>query len=191
MTGATQLNMELGPKRLELMHQLLPKATTIALIVNPSNPAVAEVQSRDAQEAARALGLKVEILQASTEAEFDKAVANLPQRGGGLIIAAGDSFFLSETAQFAAIAVRHGVAAISNGREFTAAGGLISYGGSVADSYHLAGIYTGRILRGEKPGDLPVQRSSKVEMYINLKTAKALGVSVPPGLVIAADEVFE
>jgi putative ABC transport system substrate-binding protein len=191
MTGATQLNMELGPKRLELMHQLLPKATTIALIVNPSNPAVAEVQSRDAQEAARALGLKVEILQASTEAEFDKAVANLPQRGGGLIIAAGDSFFLSETAQFAAIAVRHGVAAISNGREFTAAGGLISYGGSVADSYHLAGIYTGRILRGEKPGDLPVQRSSKVEMYINLKTAKALGIVVPPGLVIAADEVFE
>ena len=191
MTGATQLNMELGPKRLELMHQLLPKATAVALIVNQTNPVVAEVQSRDAQEAARALGLQLQILQASTEDEFDKAVANLPKRGAGLVIAAGDAFFLSATAKFAAITGRRGVPAISNGREFTAAGGLLSYGGSVAESYHLAGIYTGRILTGEKAADLPVQRSSKVEMFINLKTAKALGVVVPQGLVIAADEVFE
>jgi ABC-type uncharacterized transport system substrate-binding protein len=192
MTGATQLNMELGPKRLELMHQLLPKATALALVVNPTNPAVAEVQTRDAQEAARALGLQIQILQASTEAEFDKAVASLPQLGaGGLVVGAGDSFFTSETAKLAAITVRHGVPAIFAGREFTAAGGLLSYGGSVANSYHLAGIYTGRILTGEKPGDLPVQRSSKVEMFINLKTAKALGITVPPGLVIAADEVIE
>src|SRR5262245_45344781 len=191
MTGATQLNLEVGPKRVELMHQLLPNATVVALVVNPTNPRVAEVQSRDAQEAARALGLQVLILQASTEAEFDKAVASLSQKASGLIIAGGDAFFLSETARFAAITVRHGVPAISNGREFAAAGGLLSYGGSVADSYHLAGIYTGRILTGEKPGDLPVQRSSKVEMFINLKTAKALGLTVPPGLVIAADEVFE
>ena len=190
MTGATQLNMELGPKRLELMHQLLPKATAIALIVNPTNPAVAEVQSRDAQEAARALGLQLQILQASTEDEFDKAVATLPKRAG-LVIGAGDAFFLSATTQFAAITVRRGVPAISNGREFAAAGGLLSYGGSVAESYHLAGIYTGRILTGEKAADLPVQRSSKVEMFINLKTAKALDVVVPQGLVIAADEVFE
>jgi putative ABC transport system substrate-binding protein len=192
MTGATQLNMELGPKRLELMHQLMPKATALALVVNPTNPAVAEVQTRDAQEAARALGLQIQILQASTEAEFDKAVASLPQLGaGGLIVGAGDSFFTSETAKLAAITVRHGVPAIFAGREFTAAGGLLSYGGSVANSYHLAGIYTGRVLTGEKPGDLPVQRSSKVEMFINLKTAKALGITVPPGLVIAADEVIE
>jgi putative tryptophan/tyrosine transport system substrate-binding protein len=191
MTGATQLNMELGPKRLELMHQLLPKATVIALIVNPTNPVVADVQSRDAQEAARALGLQLQILQASTEAEFDRAVATLPQRTVGLVIAAGDSYFLSATAKFAAITVRYGVPTISNGREFTASGGLLSYGGSVADSYHLAGIYTGRVLTGEKPADLPVHRSSKVEMFINLKTAKALGIAVPPGLVIAADEVFE
>ena len=191
MTGATQLNMELGPKRLELMHQLLPKATAIALIVNPTNPVVAEVQSRDAQEAARALGLQLQILQASTEDEFDKAVANLPKRTAGLVIAAGDAFFLSATAKFAAITARRGVPAISNGREFAAAGGLLSYGGSVAESYHLAGIYTGRILTGEKAADLPVQRSSKVEMFINLKTAKELGVVVPQGLVIAADEVFE
>jgi putative tryptophan/tyrosine transport system substrate-binding protein len=191
MTGATQLNMELGPKRIELMHQLLPKATTVALAVNPTNPRVAAVQTPDAQEAARALGLQLQILEASTEADFDKAVAGLAKTGVGLIVGSGDSFFLSETAQFAAICARHGVPAISNGREFAAAGGLLSYGGSVADSYLLAGVYTGRVLTGEKPADLPVQRSSKVEMYINLKTAKALGVTVPPGLVIAADEVFE
>jgi putative tryptophan/tyrosine transport system substrate-binding protein len=191
MTGATQLNLEVGPKRLELMHQLLPQATVIALVVNPTNPVVAEVQSRDAQEAARTLGLQLQILQASTEAEFDKVVASLPRRGDGLVIAGGDPFFTSETAKLAAITVRHGVPAISNGREFTAAGGLLNYGGSVADSYHLAGIYTGRVLTGEKPADLPVYRSTKIEMYINLKTAKALGLTVPPGLVIAADEVFE
>ena len=191
MTGATQLNMELGPKRLELMHRLLPKATVIALVVNPTNPRVAEIQSRDAQEAARALGLQLQILHAGTEAEFDKVVANLPKGAGGLVIGAGDSFFLSETAKLAAITVRHGIAAMFHGREFTAAGGLLSYGGSVADSYHLAGIYTGRVLTGEKPADLPVQRSSKVEMFINLKTARALGITVPPGLVIAADEVIE
>ena len=191
MTGATQLNMELGPKRLELMHQLLPKAAVIALAVNPTNPRVAEVQIRDGQEAARALGLELQILYASTEDDFDKLVANLRQRASGLVIAAGDSFFLSETAKFAAITARHGVPTISNGREFALAGGLLSYGGSVADSYHLAGIYTGRVLAGEKPADLPVQRSSKVEMFINLKTAKALGLTIPPGLAIAADEVFE
>src|SRR5262245_9565311 len=192
MTGATQLNMELGPKRLELLHQLLPKATVLALVVNPANPAVADIQSRDAQEAARTLGLQLRILNASNEAEFDKAVAGLPQLGaGGLVIAAGDSFFLSETAKLAAITVRHGIAAMFHGREFMAAGGLIGYGGSVADSYHLAGIYTGRVLTGEKPADLPVLRSSKIEMFINLKTARALGITVPPGLVIAADEVIE
>jgi len=191
MTGATQLNMELGPKRLELMHQLLPNATVITLIVNPTNPVVAQVQSRDAQAAASALGLQLQVLQASSEEEFDKAVASLSPGTGGLIVGSGDSFFLSATAKFAAITVRYGVPTIYNGREFAAAGGLLSYGGSVADSYHLAGIYTGRVLTGEKPADLPVHRSSKVEMFINLKTAKALGIAVPPGLVIAADEVFE
>jgi ABC-type uncharacterized transport system substrate-binding protein len=192
MTGATQLNMELGPKRLELLHQLLPNATVLALAVNPTNPALADVQSRDAQQAARTLGLQLRILPASNEAEFDKAVASLSQQGvGELVIAAGDSFFLNETAKLAAITVRHGVPAMFHGREFIAAGGLIGYGGSVADSYHLAGIYTGRVLTGEKPADLPVLRSSKVEMFINLKTARALGITVPPGLMIAADEVIE
>jgi ABC-type uncharacterized transport system substrate-binding protein len=191
VTGATQITMELGPKRLELLHQLFPKATVLALVVNPANPRVAEVQSRDAHDAAHTLGLRVQILQASTEAEFEKAVTSLPKGADGLVIAAGDSFFLGESARLAAIAVRHNVAAIFHGREFAAAGGLLSYGASVAGSYHLAGIYTGRILRGEKPADLPVQRSSKLEIYINLKTAKALGITVPQGLLITADEVFE
>jgi putative tryptophan/tyrosine transport system substrate-binding protein len=191
VTGATQITLELGPKRLELLHQLVPKATVVALAVNPKNPAVAEVQIRDAQDATRALGLQLQIVQASTEEEFDKVVADLPQRAGGLVIAAGDAFFLSEVVKLAAITVRHNVPAIFHGREFAAAGGLLSYGGSVADSYHLAGIYTGRILTGEKPGDLPVQRSSKVEIFINVKTAKALGITIPQGLVISADEVFE
>ena len=191
VTGATQITMEVGQKRLELLHQLIPKATVLAIAVNPSNPAVAEVQIRDAQDGMRALGLKLEIVQARNEEEFDKAIADLPQRAGGLVIAGGDSFFLSESAKLAAIAVRHKVPAIFHGREFAAAGGLLSYGASVAASYLLAGVYTGRILRGEKPGDLPVQRSSKLEIYINLKTAKALGVTIPQGLMIAADEVFE
>ena len=191
VTGATQITMELGPKRVELLHQLVPKAAVLALAVNPNNPAVAEAQIQDAQDAARSLGLQLEILRASTEEEFDKAVANLPQRVGGLVIAGGDSFFLSETAKLAAITVRHKVPAIFHGREFAASGGLLSYGASVAYSYHLAGIYTGRILTGEKPGDLPVQRSSKLEIFINFRTAKALGVTIPQGLVISADEVFE
>ena len=191
VTGATQITMELGQKRVELLHQLIPKATVLAIAVNPSNPAVAEVQIRDAQDGMRALGLKLEIVQARNEEEFDKAIAGLPQRAGGLVIAGGDSFFLSESARLAAIAIRHNVPAIFHGREFAAAGGLLSYGASVAASYLLAGVYTGRILRGERPGDLPVQRSSKLEIYINLKTAKALGVTIPQGLMIAADEVFE
>ena len=191
VTGATQITMELGPKRVELLHQLVPKAAVLALAVNPNNPAVAEAQIRDAQDAARSLGLQLEILRASTEEEFDKAVANLPQRAGGLVIAGGDSFFLSESAKLAAITVRHNVPAIFHGREFAASGGLLSYGASVADSYHLAGIYTGRILTGEKPGDLPVQRSSKLEIFINFRTAKTLGVTIPQGLVISAGEVFE
>ena len=191
VTGATQITMELGPKRLELLHQLFPTATVLALAVNPNNPRVADVQIRDAQDAARTLNVQLEILRARTEAEFDSALANLPKQVGGLVIAGGDSFFLSESTKLAALATRHRVPAIFHGREFAAAGGLLSYGSSVAESYHLAGIYTGRILNGEKPGDLPVQRSSKVEIFINLKTAKSLGITVPQGLVIAADEVFE
>ena len=191
VTGATQITMEVGQKRLELLHQLVPKATALAIAVNPNNPAVAAVQVRDAQDASRALGLKLEVVQARNEQEFDRALADLSQRAGGLVIAGGDSFFLSESAKLAEIALRHKIPAIFHGREFAAAGGLVSYGASVAASYLLVGVYTGRILRGEKPGDLPVQRSSKLEIFINMKTAKTLGVTIPQGLVITADEVFE
>jgi putative ABC transport system substrate-binding protein len=191
VTGATQITMELGPKRVELLHQLVPKATVVAIAVNPDNPAVAAVQVQHAQDATRALGLKLEVVQARNAEEFDKAVTDLPQRAGGLVIGAGDASFLSHSANLAAIAVRHKIPAIFHGRDFAAAGGLVSYGASVAESYLLAGVYTGRILRGEKPTDLPVQRSSKLEIYINLKTAKSLGISIPQGLMIAADEVFE
>src|SRR5690242_16261204 len=191
VTGATQITMEVGPKRVELLHQLIPNATVLAIAVNPDNPAVAAVQVRHAQDATNTLGLKLEVVQARNEEEFDNALANLPQRAGGLVIGAGDAFFLSDSAKLAEIAVRHKVPAIFHGREFAAAGGLVSYGASVAASYLLVGVYTGRILRGEKPGDLPVQRSSKLEIYINLKTAKALGVTIPQGLIVTADEVFE
>jgi len=191
VTGATQITMEVGQKRVELLHQLVPKAPALAIAVNPTNPAIAEVQVRDAQDAARALGLKLEVVQARNEEEFDKALAGLSQRVGGLVIGGGDTFFLSESVKLAGIAFRHKLPAIFHGREFAAAGGLVSYGASVAASYLLVGVYTGRILRGEKPGDLPVQRSSKLEIFINMKTAKALGVTIPQGLVITADEVFE
>ncbi len=192
VTGSTQLNMEVAPKRVELLHQLLPMATSIALLVNPANPVTAEAQTRDVRAAARTLGLQVHIVQATTKTEVDKAIASLAQlRASGLVIATGDALFNSESVYVATVAVRYSVPAIYHGRDFVAAGGLLGYGGSLVESYHIAGIYAGRILRGEKPTDLPVQRSAKVEMYINLKTAKALGITVPPGLVIAADEVFE
>jgi putative ABC transport system substrate-binding protein len=186
------LNMEVTPKRPELLHELLPKATAVALLVNPANAVVAEAETRAVQTAARTLGLQLHILQASTEAEVDSAVASLAQlRAGGLVISTGDAFFNSESAYLAAVTVRNAVPAIYQGRDFVAAGGLVGYGGSVVDSYHLAGIYAGRILTGEKPADLPVLQSTKVEMFINLKTAKALDITIPLPLSGRADELIE
>jgi ABC-type uncharacterized transport system substrate-binding protein len=191
MTGATQLNMEVAPKRLEIFHELIPAATDFAHLVNPADPVVAEIGIRDAEAAARALGLKLQVLNAASEADFENVFSTIAQRRlGGLVIGV-DILFTGWSRQLGALAARYGVPAIYQGREFAAAGGLMSYGGSTADSYRLAGVYAGRILKGDKPSDLPIQQSSKVEMIINLKAAKALGLTFPITLLGRADEVIE
>jgi putative tryptophan/tyrosine transport system substrate-binding protein len=191
VTGVTQLNWEVLPKRLELLHELLPTAGIMALLLNPADPALAEVQSREVLSAARSLGLQLHILNASAERDFDGVFARLIQlRAGGLVIG-GDALFNSRIEQLAALTARHAVPAVYQWREFAAAGGLLSYGSEVTDAYRLAGIYTGRVLKGDKPADLPVQQATKVELFINLKTAKALGITVPLPLSGRADEVFE
>jgi putative tryptophan/tyrosine transport system substrate-binding protein len=191
ITGATQLSSEVAPKRLELLHELVPTASVIALLINPTDRAVAEPVLRTSQAAAHTLGLGLHVLNATTERDFDAVFANLIQlRAGGLVISSG-AFFAAWSEQLAALAVRHAVPAISSQRRFVAAGGLASYGGNIADTYRLAGVYTGRILKGEKPGELPVQQSTKVEMFLNLRTAKALGITVPLPLLGRADEVIE
>ncbi len=191
VTGVTSLAVEVGPKRLELAHDLIPTATIMALLVNPTNP-LAEAVSRDLQAAARTLGLELHVLHASTERDFEAVFTTLVQlRAAALVIGSADPFFTSRAEQLAALALRHAVPAIYQFREFAAAGGLVSYGGRVTDSYRQAGVYTGRILKGEKPADLPVQQSTKVELIINLKTAKALGLTIPLPLLGRADEVIE
>jgi ABC-type uncharacterized transport system substrate-binding protein len=192
VTGVTQTNWEITPKRLQLLHELVPTARVIALLVNPANPTVTETTTKAMQAAAPSFGLELHVLNASTERDFDGVFAKLTQlRAGGLVIGQ-DPFFTSQREQLAALTVRHAVPAISGyGREFAAAGGLLSYGADVADAYRLTGNYTGRVLKGEKPADLPVQQATKVEMYINLKTAKALGVNVPNTLIGRADGVIE
>ena len=190
VTGITQLNSELVSKRLGLLHDLIPKATIIGLLLNPNDPR-AETQSGDMQEAARALGLQIHIVNASTEGEIDSAFATLARlRAGALIVGTGE-FFNSRPEQLAELAARHAMPAFYQLREFAAAGGLISYGTSITDAYRQAGVYTGRILKGEKPADLPVLRPTKFELIINLKTAKALGLTIPPGVLAIADEVIE
>jgi putative ABC transport system substrate-binding protein len=191
ITGVTTLSVELGPKRLELLHELIPTATIMAALVNLNNATAFETQSRDLQAGARSLGLQLHVLHASTERDFDAVFTTLVQlRAGGLAIG-GDAFLNSRSEQLAALALRHAVPAIHQPREFAAAGGLMSYGGSPTESYRPFGVYTGRILKGEKPADLPVQQSTKVELILNLKTAKALGLTVPQLLLGRADEIIE
>jgi putative ABC transport system substrate-binding protein len=190
-TGVTQLNVELAPKRLELLHELVPVATTIALLVNPSNPVVAERNTKDLQAAASTYGLQLRVLHASTERDFDTVFATLAQlRGGGLVIGS-DAFFANRRKQLGDLTARHLVPAIHANRDFAAAGGLMSYGTDLADAYRLVGVYAGRILNGEQAADLPVQRSTKVELVMNMKTAKTLGLTVPIPLLGRADEVIE
>jgi len=190
LTGITNLNVEVGPKRLELMRELIPAATNIAVLVNPTSP-IAEPFSRSMQAAARTLGQQVHVLQASTEQDFDKVFADLARLRAGALVISPDVFFNTRSEQLATLSLRHAVPAIYQYHEFTAAGGLMSYGSDETEYYRLIGIYAGRILKGEKPADLPVVQSTKVEMILNLKTAKALGITVPLPLLGRADEVIE
>ena len=190
ITGVSNLNVELGPKRLELLHELVPTATLIALLIDPTNPN-AEGLTRDLRAAARTLGLQLHVLHASMERDFDAVFARLIQLKVGALIIGTDGILIRQSKRLGALSVRHAVPAIFQTSDFAAAGGLVSYGANLTDAYRQVGIYTGRILKGEKPADLPVQRSTKAEMVLNLKTAKALGLTVPLPLLGRADQVIE
>jgi putative ABC transport system substrate-binding protein len=190
LTGVTTLNVELLSKRLELLRELRPAATIVAVLINPTSPS-AETLSKDAQTAARALGLQLHISEASAERDFDSVFATLSQRRASGLVITPDPLFVSRSEALAELALRHATPTVFEFRQFAAAGGLMSYGGSLADVYRLAGVYVGRILKGEKPADLPVQQSSKVELIINLKTAQTLGITVPLPLLGRANEVIE
>ena len=191
LTGVTTLNHKLVAKRLELLHDVVPAAKSLALLVNPTSPDLTASAIRDAQAAAGSLSLELHVLEASTEAGLDAAFARLGElRSGGLVIGT-DAFFTSRLERLAELALRHGVPAVYHFREFTAAGGLLSYGGSITDAFRETGVYTGRILRGEKPANLPVQQVTKVDLYVNAKTARSLGITVPGALVARANEVLE
>jgi ABC-type uncharacterized transport system substrate-binding protein len=190
LTGVVNLNHQLAQKWLEVLHQLVP-ATTFALLVDPANTAATSLYIRETQAAARTLGLQIHIIQANSHRDFDAVFASVRDlRAAALVIVAALPF-ISHIEQLATLALRHAVPAIFPFREFPAAGGLASYGTDLADTYRLAGVYTGRILKGEKPANLPVVQSTKVELIINLKTAKTLGITVPTALLVRADEVIE
>ena len=190
LTGAARLNVELEPKRLQMLHELVPAARAVALLVNPSNPN-AESSSKDTAAAARSLGIALHVLNASSDRDLDLAFRELDAFGAAGLVIAPDPFFIGRSARLAALALAHRTPAIFQYREFAAAGGLASYAGNPMESYRLIGRYTARILKGEKPGDLPVQQYAKIELIINLKTAKALGLTVSLPLLGLADEVIE
>jgi putative ABC transport system substrate-binding protein len=191
LTGVVTLNVEVAPKRLELLHELIPTARIIAALINPTNPVLAETLTRDLQTAAHALGVQLHILHASSERDFDTVFASLVQpRAEGLVIGA-DALFNSRSEQLAALTIRHAVPAIYQFHEFVSAGGLMSYGTTIVDTYRPLGVYTGRMLKGEKPAELAVQQATKLELILNMKTAKALGITVPLPLLGRADEVIE
>ena len=191
ITGITAINATLLAKRVEILAELIPTAIVIALLVNPNNPNAAEVYTKEVQTAARTLGRSIQVVSAGTEREFGAAFASVVQQKMGALVIANDPFFNSRMAQLAVLAASHSLPAIYSYREFAAAGGLITYGPSLSDGYRLFGLYVGKILNGSKPADLPVLQPTKFELAINLKTAKALGIAVPPTLIARADEVIE
>jgi putative ABC transport system substrate-binding protein len=191
VTGAVTLNVEVGPKRLELFHSMTPTVGVIGTLINPDRSGAADDQLRALQDAAHALGQEIRVFRAETESDIDVAFTQLAEQRAKALFVTTDSFFFSQRDRLIRLADRHAIPTIFDRREFVEAGGLMSYGGSVTDIYRLAGIYTGRILKGEKPADLPVQQSTKLELMINLKTAKTLGITVPPTLLAITDEVIE
>jgi putative ABC transport system substrate-binding protein len=190
ITGVSSLNVEVGPKRIELLHQLVPAATAFALLVNPGNPN-SQAVTRESLVAAQALNLQLHVLQATSAAQFEDAVAKVAELKAGGLVVGPDPFFISRAEQLAALIGRHRVVAIFHSREFVAAGGLLSYGGSVTESHRQCGVYTGRILKGARPAELPIQQIIKVELFVNLKTAKAIGLTMPATLLAIADETIE
>jgi ABC-type uncharacterized transport system substrate-binding protein len=191
LTGVASLAIEVAGKCLEVLRELVPAATSVGLLVNPTNPATTESYTREVQNAARVLGLRLLVQNASKGNEIEPAVATLLQQRVGALMSMADPIFFTQIDQLVALAARHAIPAISPFREFTAAGGLVSYGSNLNDAYRQVGIYTGRILKGEKPGDLPVMQPTKFDLVINAKTAKALGLEIPPTLLARADEVIE
>jgi putative ABC transport system substrate-binding protein len=191
ITGATTLTLEVGAKRLELLHEMVPTAKVIAALVNPTSPNLAEIQSRDLQAAAGVFGLQLHVLQASTDGDFNSAFARARDLGAQGLVITSDSFFFSRSEQLADLAIRHKLPNIHGFRESVAAGGLMSYGGGLTESFRWLGIYAGQILKGEEPANLPVQQSTKVELIINFRTAVALALQVPPTLIARADDVIE
>jgi putative ABC transport system substrate-binding protein len=191
VTGVSFVNTDLGAKRLGLLHELVPKAAVIAVLVDASNPEGEDITMRDAQEGARAVGRQVVVARVAGERDFDPAFAKFVQQGAGALLVTGGPFFNGQRRRIAALALRHALPAVFNVREYAEAGGLMSYGTSQTDAYRRAGVYVGRILKGARPAELPVLLPTKFELVINLATAKALGLDVPPTLLARADEVIE
>jgi len=191
LTGLTQLNIEMEAKRVQLLHEFAPSATTIALLINPSSSAYSEAATESAQSAARRLGVRLLVLNASTPSGIESAFVRLAEEQVQLLLVSGDSFLVAQREQLVDLAARHAVPTLYHRREFTAVGGLMSYGPPLSEAYYVVGDFTGRILKGKKPADIPVHQSTKFELVLNLKTAKALGVTMPDKLLAIADEVIE
>jgi putative ABC transport system substrate-binding protein len=191
LTGINFFVAEVAAKRLRLLHDLIPKAVRIAVLLNPANAAIAESTLRDVQEAARAIGLQIQVLKASTVGEIDAAFAGFAHERPDALFVAPDAFFLDRRVQFITLTTRDRIPATYSLRDYVAGGGLMSYGTDFADAFHQVGAYTGQILKGAKPADLPVLQSTKFELVINLQTARALGIDVPPALISIADDVIE